>query len=42
MAKKEFLRRFWCKDVILFKHRDRTRGQKELYVQVGGVADDIV
>ena len=31
MAKKEFLRRFWCKKVILLKCRDRTHGQKELH-----------
>ena len=30
-AKKEFLRRLWCKKVILLKHRDRIRGQKELH-----------
>ena len=31
MAKKEFLRCLWCKKVILLKHGDRTRGQKELH-----------
>ena len=29
--KKEFLRRLWCKQVVLLTHRDRTRGQKELH-----------
>ena len=31
MAKKEFLRHLWCKKVVLLKHGDRTRGQKELH-----------
>ena len=31
MAKKEFLSRLWCKKVIVLKHGDRTRGQKELH-----------
>ena len=31
MAKKEFLRHLWGKKVILLKHRDRTRGQKDLH-----------
>ena len=30
MAKKEFLRRLWCKMVVLIKQEDRTRGQEEL------------
>ena len=30
-AKKKFLRHLWCKKVNLLKHRDRTRGQKELH-----------
>lgn len=30
MAKKEFLRRLRCRKVILLRHQDRTRGQKEL------------
>ena len=29
MAKKEFSRSLWCKNVILLKHRDRPHGQKE-------------
>ena len=29
MTKKEFLRRLWCKMVVLLKHRDRTHGQEE-------------
>lgn len=28
MAKKEFLRHFWCKKVFLLQHGDRTHGQK--------------
>ena len=31
MAKKEFLRRLWCKKVVFLKHGDRTCGQKELH-----------
>ena len=30
MTKKEFLRRLWCKTVVLLKHGDRTCGQEEL------------
>ena len=31
MAKKEILRHLWYKKVVLLKHRDRTREQKELH-----------
>ena len=30
-AKKEFLRHLRCTKVVFLKHRDRTRGQKELH-----------
>ena len=30
MTKKEFLRRLWCKMVVLLKHGDRIHGQEEL------------
>ena len=50
MAKKAFLRRFWCKMVVLFKNRDGTHGPKEklprdceeqriIYSGVGGGRD---
>ena len=31
IAKKECLRPFRCKKVVLLKHKDRTHGQKELH-----------
>ena len=42
MAKKEFLRHLWCKKVILLKHGDRTRGQKELHWGYGGGPADYI
>ena len=35
-AEKEFLRPLWCKTVVLLKHRDRIRAQKERHQCCGG------